>query len=60
MLLIFYPFWAIQTGMGVLSTHEDFIFKPYVERKCFEQEGGDPDTKCLVTSLFNYIYIGKF
>jgi hypothetical protein len=43
-LLIFHPFWAIQTGVGALSTHEDFIFRPYVERRRFEWEGGEWDT----------------
>jgi len=38
--------------MGGLSTHENFIFRPYVERRRLEWEGGDWDTKCSVTSLF--------
>jgi hypothetical protein len=32
---------VIQMGMGVLSSHEDFIFRAYVERRHFECEGGD-------------------
>jgi len=52
MSVIFQPLWAIQMGMGALSTYEDFIFRPYVERRRFEWEGGDWDTKCSVTGLF--------
>jgi hypothetical protein len=40
-LLIFQSLWVIQMGMGVLSSHEDFIFRAYVERRHFECEGGD-------------------
>jgi hypothetical protein len=52
MSVIFQPLWAIQMGMGALSTYEGFIFRPYVERRRFEWEGGDWDTKCSVTGLF--------
>jgi hypothetical protein len=51
-LLIFQLLWVIQMGMSALSTHENFIFRPYVERRHFEWEGGDWDTKCSVTDLF--------
>jgi hypothetical protein len=56
-LLIFHPFWVIQTGMGALSTYEDFILKPYVERRRFEWERGDWDSKCSVTSLFTLLVV---
>ncbi len=54
-LFIFDSFWVIQTSMGALSNHEDFIFELYVERKHFGWKGGDRNTKCSVIDMFTLL-----